>query len=137
MTMTRATKSLTGSQVLDDVAEVIGAQAALDLAFEFRGCRLYVPKDPDREPRIAAAIGAELAAKLCDHYYRTIMYMPISEALRLKAHALCAQGITKREIAEALHITERRVYRLLESAAPSVRRARPPRPEDPRQIRMF
>jgi AraC-like DNA-binding protein len=112
--MTRATKSLTGSQVLDDVAEVIGAQAALDLAFEFRLPALRAQRPRSRAAHCSRDRGRS-GAKLCDHYYRTIMYMPISEALRLKAHALCAQGITKREIAEALHITERRVYRLLKA----------------------
>ena len=135
--MTRAVKSITGSQVLDDVAGVIGAEAALALAFEFRGIRLYVPKEPNNNPRIAAAIGADLAAKLCDAYYSTVLYMPFKETMRRKVHALCAEGLTKCQIAETLHIGERQVYRMLRSAPPSVRRARAAKPEDPRQMRMF
>jgi hypothetical protein len=47
----------TGSRVLDEIAGVIGTRAALVLGCAFRGERVYIPKDPAREPRIAEAIG--------------------------------------------------------------------------------
>lgn len=133
---TPAASNSTGSLVLDDLADVIGEEAAMAFALRFRGLRLYIPKDPANEPRIAETIGEELAAKLCDALWRTTLTIPRREAERRAVHRLCAAGHTKQEIAEQLHITERQVYRLLESAAPAVRRARRVQ-HDPRQISMF
>lgn len=105
----------TGSTVLDDVAEVIGRRAALDLALEFRGERLYVPKDPAREPLIAKTIGEELAAKFCAAFWRTHIAMPMGIALEHRVRELAAQGeLTKREIARLLRIREARVYAILQ-----------------------
>lgn len=124
----------TGSRVLDDLAEVIGLDAACALAFRFRGLRLYVPKNPAGDPRIAEAIGDELAARLCDAFYRTTIPMPAREVERRMVHRLAGEGLTRQAIAERLHITERQVYRLLESAAPLARSGRQRRSTDPRQM---
>lgn len=132
-----AAYSGTGSRVLDDLADVIGEDAAMALAFRFRGLRLYIPKDPATEPRIAETIGDELAARLSDALWRTTVSIPSREIERRMVHKLCQQGLTKHAIAEQLHITERQVYRLLESAEPAVRRPRRSAPVDPRQITMF
>ncbi|WP_298174637.1 helix-turn-helix domain-containing protein [Novosphingobium sp.] len=137
MNLQVASPSGTGSRVLDDLADVIGEEAACKLAFRFRGLRLYIPKDPASDPRIAEAIGEDLAARLCDALYRTTIPMPVREVERRMVHSLAAQGMTRQAIAERLHITERQVYRLLESAAPAIRRVRRARPIDPRQIDMF
>lgn len=107
----------TGSQVLDDIAEVIGEQAAFALAFEFRGQKFYVPQEQGGEPRIAKAIGEELARQFCSAFWRLTMYLPFREALRREVRRLAATGITRREIARHLHIAERQVYRLLEKKA--------------------
>ncbi len=136
MTLPAASEG-TGSLVLDDIADVIGEEAAIALALRLRGLRVYIPKDPTNEPRIAEAIGEEKAAHLCDALWRTTLYIPKREAERRAVHKLCAQGLTKQEIAEQLHIGERQVYRLLESASPSVRRPRRATEHDPRQITMF
>lgn len=127
----------TGSRVLDDLAEVIGEEAAVQLACRFRGLRLYVPKDPASNPQIAEAIGAALAERLCEAFYRTTITIPIREANRRMVHKLSAEGRDRQDIARTLHITERQVYRLLESASPSVRRPRRARPSDHRQMQMF
>lgn len=113
-----AEASATGSRVLDDLASVIGEEAALKLAFRFRGLRLYVPKDPASDPRIGAAIGEDLAIKLCGAFYRTTLPIPKGEVDRLMVHQLCAQGWKRQAVAEHLHITERQVYRHLASGLP-------------------
>ena len=54
----------TGSRILDDIAEVIGETAAYALAWEFKGERVYLPKDHTREPRLAGIVGEETAVRL-------------------------------------------------------------------------
>lgn len=127
----------TGSRVLDDLAEVIGTEAALALAWEFRGQRLYVPQDPDREPRIAAAIGADKARKLCDSFWRTTVAIPMNVALERRVHLLARAGVTKREIARECCIREARVYSILARIAAGKSAADRPaneRPVDDRQL---
>lgn len=132
--MSRAVATL-GSETLDVLAEVIGEEAAFALAWEFRGLQLYVPKDPAVEPGIAKAIGAELAARLCEHFWRTTLYLPMREATRRQVHHLAkVEGLSRQEIARRLRIAERQVYRLLESP-PLGSEGAPPR--DDRQLAMF
>lgn len=102
------------SRILQELAPVIGEAAALDLAWAFRGTILYVPKDPANRPQIAEAIGAEAAARLCDVFWDTSIYMPATEATEHKVRAMAAAGHSRRAIALALGIGERRVYRILD-----------------------
>lgn len=135
--MTAAPAPSTGSVVLDEVAEVIGRDAALALAFAFRGERLYVPKDPARSPRIAEAIGEEAANRFCNAFYGTTIPMPAREAVRVQVHALARAGMARRDIARALGIGERQVYRMLESGPDGARPRGRRRPHDPRQQDLF
>lgn len=117
----------TGSAVLDEIAAVIGPKAAIDFGFEFRGERVYIPKDPAREPRIAASIGEVLAQQLCDAMWRTHVSIPVRVVLHQKVMQLAEEGtMTKREIAHHLKIREAQVYEIL-------KRWR----EDKRQMRLF
>lgn len=116
----------TGSAVLDEIAAVIGAKAAIDFGCEFRGERVYIPKDPAHEPRIAAAIGDELARKLCDAMWRTHVSIPVRAVVHQKVKQLAEEGVTKREIARLLKIREAQVYEIL-------KRWR----EDAKQLRLF
>lgn len=106
--------SSTGSTVLDDLAEVIGEEAAFALAAEFMGERVYIPKNPEVEPRIEHAIGPENAALLCDAFWRTIIAMPTKVVIERKVVVLAAQGVTKREIARRLKIRQARVFAILQ-----------------------
>lgn len=107
----------TGSAVLDEIAELIGQAAALDFGVEFRGERVYVPKDPAREPRIAEAIGEDKTRLLCDIMGGTIVRVPMRAVLELKVKQLADEGtMTRREIARHLRIREGRVYEILERA---------------------
>ncbi|MFO6448939.1 hypothetical protein ACLBKU_17540 [Erythrobacter sp. NE805] len=107
----------TGSRVLDEIAGVIGLKAAIDFGCAFRGERVYIPQNPAREPRIAEAIGEELAQRLCDTMWRTVVRVPMSAVLHLKVKQLDAEGqMTRREIARHLNIREGRVYEILQRA---------------------
>lgn len=125
----------TGSAVLDYVAEVIGEAAAIALAWEFRGEKFYVPIDHTNEPRFAATIGEEQAARLCSAFWRLTFELPFREAARRRVIELNREGFTRREIARALRISERQVYRLLESS-PAPQRVRGKQRDD-RQLDMF
>ncbi|MFC0686423.1 hypothetical protein [Novosphingobium clariflavum] len=103
----------TGSQVLDDIAEIIGEEAAFALALEFRGERLYIPKDHKREPRLAETIGEAAALHLCDCLYRTWIKVPYRVVIYRMVVQLADQKVTKREIANRLKIREAQVYAIL------------------------
>lgn len=105
------------SRILQDLAQVVGEEAALDLVWAFRGVMLYVPKDPATKPEIAAAIGEEAAARLCEVFWGTPIYMPYTQALERRVHHMAAKGHTRQAIALALGIAERRVYRILDRGA--------------------
>lgn len=114
MSLPAAIPNTTGSAVLDDIASVIGMEAALLFAEQFAGERVYIPKDPATNPRIASAIGDELSARLCDALYRTVVSIPIRLVRERRVAALIGQGKSKAEIGRALCITERQVYRIME-----------------------
>jgi len=105
----------TGSRILDDLAEVIGEEAAFALAWEFRGERVYVPKDPALEPRIAEAIGEDNARRFCETFWRTLMSFPTKVIIERKVMELASANppVPKREIARRLKIREARVYAIL------------------------
>lgn len=123
--MTEALVS-TGSRVLDEIAGVIGPKAAIILGCEFRGERVYIPKDPALEPRIAEAIGEELARALCDAMFGTHISVPVRAVIHQRVKQLAEEGVTKREIARHLKIREAQVYEIL-------KRWR----EEPKQLRLF
>lgn len=111
-----AASSLTGSKVLDALAEDIGKEAAFALATEFRGEVVYIPKDPAVEPRLAAAIGEELAQHLCDQHWRTYINFPskvVIERLVVQLAEQTEPRLTKREIAQRLKIRQARVFAIL------------------------
>ena len=109
----RAASSLTGSQILDDLAELVGEEAAWALAAEFMGERVYIPKDPAVEPRIAAAIGEDLARILCDALWRTILPFPTRVVVERRVQRLAEEGLPKREIARRVKISQSRVFAIL------------------------
>lgn len=112
--MNAAASTTTGSEILDDLAEVIGVEAAFALAWEFRGLRLYVPKDPKVEPGIAAAIGEDRAGQFCRVFGGTTVTFPMREVNRRKVHHLrYVKGLTHHKIAREMRISERQVYHLL------------------------
>lgn len=103
----------TGSKVLDDIASVIGQEATRKLAYEFMGQRIYIPKVPDTQPRIAQAIGPELAAKLCGAFWRLAIAFPVGLARSMRVLELVEKGETANAIARQLFMNERMVYRIM------------------------
>jgi hypothetical protein len=108
-----AARTGTGSRVLDELADVIGEDAAYRFAEEFIGQQVYIPKSPEGQPRIAAAIGPELAGKLCDVFGKTTVAIPMAILVKRRVVELAAQGMTKQEIARTLCIRQSRVFAIL------------------------
>ena len=103
----------TGSAVLDDVAEVIGSDAAMALAWRFFGLRLYIPKRPETLPELAEVLGQETAEKFCKVFAGTTLILPSQAVLEQRILTLHAEGKTQQQIARACRVTELRVYRVL------------------------
>ena len=100
------------SQTLSEIAQVIGEENALALAWAFRGQSLYIPKDPATKPEIAEAIGQQAATSLCSAFWRTYLYMPTTMVTEIKALAMLEDGTKPPAVATALGISERQVYRI-------------------------
>lgn len=70
-------------RALPDLADVLGWDTVSALVREFGGQRIYIPASFPPNHAIVAAIGAEKAALLADHYHMTELYL--SAALRREA----------------------------------------------------
>lgn len=104
--------------MLDQIAEVIGEEAALRLSYRFRGQLLYIRKHyPDAHP-LVTEIGREAADKLIAVYGgERQVYIPEDPGIRWAVLKLDARGnLTRQEIADNVRIGERRVYRIIDKA---------------------
>ena len=101
----------------------IGEEAARRLAEAFGGRRLYVPKSPGEHHPITVAIGAPAAKVLAAEFGGSSpIDVPMLSARKARIVELDAQGWTRAKIAREVHVTERRVYQVLEevrNAGPS------------------
>ena len=95
---------------LRSVAEMTNLGIALALARDFGGTRQYIPKRPQADKWLAAAIGLEAAEILCGVYGDRHVEIPKFAAKRRLA-ILQADG-TAAEIARAYGVTERHVRRV-------------------------
>jgi len=99
----------------EEIGRVAGDEAALQLSIKFGGTRIYVPVVPDRQ--LVEAVGAEAAARLSSAWGAEQIDVPArpGKTARLKdrVRALLGQGLSCREIARQLAITERHARRVL------------------------
>lgn len=124
--------------VADSIREInanFGADAALALIDAFGGTEIYIP-ETWREGHALNVVGEELAKALCTMLGGSTVVIPkeliTSQARHRRAHELAEKGHKTAEIARALNLTERHVYKLLASQPTSRRKSR--RFVDPRQI---
>ncbi|MFC5393039.1 Mor transcription activator family protein [Bosea vestrisii] len=112
-----------------------GVEAAIALIEAFGGTEIYIP-ETWREGHPLNVVGEELAQALCTEIGGSTVVIPkellTSEARHRRALELDQEGLRPAEIARALNLTERHVYKLL-SSAPRTRRGKR-RFVDPRQI---
>lgn len=106
--------SLQGSDIFWSVAAVIGESAAEELCRKLGGARLYIPGTIGAHHPITVAIGAENAAKIAEHFHRTILALPkgLSRRERVLEYRRTTD-MTVQEIALATDYTEAGVYKIL------------------------
>jgi DNA-binding NarL/FixJ family response regulator len=102
------------SPLLQEISDVVGLEATLKFAAACGGTRVYIPARLPKEHWITEAIGRDLAPKLCAHftYDRRGIHldMPLYP-LALQIQELHKSGLSAREIALKLGITQRTVHR--------------------------
>jgi hypothetical protein len=101
----------------NELSQILGPEAALQLSVAFGGTRIYVPVVPGAEDEIAQAIGIDAARKLSRAYGGEQIEVPVGpgKPLRLRARieALLAQGKSQRDIARELVLSERMVRHII------------------------
>ncbi|MFZ5744819.1 MAG: hypothetical protein ACOY7T_10135 [Pseudomonadota bacterium] len=93
-----------------EIIRVIGKEAAIALAEEFAGTRLYIPANVGDDHPITAAIGREAADKLCAHYSPTTICVPLLREARAVHHR--CKGLSHAKIAVRLGVTEKAIERI-------------------------
>jgi hypothetical protein len=112
-------KALT-AELLSEIAQLVGVEAALVIARRFGGRRLYIPRRPGDGHKIVRCIGREGARRLGAALGGEGFIIPCARSyLRwLDARALRILGLSNAEIAERIGVNERHVRRLLHGFRP-------------------
>jgi DNA-binding NarL/FixJ family response regulator len=111
----------------EDLAPVIGAEAARKLMTALAGRMMYVPRAVGPHHPISVAIGPEKAATFCEYFFGQRIDFPVAPARRRRILDLAAGGLSIPQIATELLVSERFVYKVLAEA----------RETDSRQHRLF
>jgi hypothetical protein len=102
------------SVIFDQIAGVIGSEAAHALCARFGGTELYVPKTMTAGHRIARAIGFESATILSKHFTGEELVIPKQPRRRARVLELYRRGgMTRAQIALATDFTERHVNSII------------------------
>lgn len=104
-------------ELLREIAEVAGVEAAITLADRRGGNRVYFPRPDTLGPHhwLVDCVGATPARLLCEHFYGIELELPIGSLSKAERHArvqrLIAMGWTSSEITRAVGCTRRTVKR--------------------------
>ncbi len=103
------------ARVLDNIAKVIGAGAALRLCEQFGGSRVYVALNPAPSNPVASAIGHSKAERLSTYFGGERLAIPSEGARtnRTRIARMRRRGLAVSEIARKLGCSERYVYKVL------------------------
>lgn len=102
------------SRYFQEVAGVIGVEATEKLCRALGGAQIYVPATIGPNHPIFVAIGAEMAARIADHFHRTVLKLPKGLSRRERVIAFRRDtDMTIQEIALATDYTEAGVYKIL------------------------
>ena len=120
--------SLPLPQLLQEVADCLGIEAALTLAKKLGGQRVRVPKSPGPSSPLVRAIGMEIATALAGLYGGELVIVPMAAALNAAARrrAIANDGRSANAVAAAMGCHVNTVYRLRRGGR-----------VDPRQIDLF
>ncbi len=104
-------------ELLREIAEVAGVEAAITLADRRGGNRVYFPRPDTLGPHhwLVDCVGATPARLLCEHFYGIELELPIGTLSKterqLRVQRLIALGWTSSEITRAVGCTRRTVKR--------------------------
>lgn len=103
-------------EMLERIAEVAGLPAAIKLAKDFGGSRIYIPQLPTPKTALSRSVGPEAAAKIAAAFGMGYLDVPIGPRIwnqRIVAAVaeLLSQGRSIHQIANALGVTARTVCR--------------------------
>jgi len=134
-------------RLTDDLVELLGEENFIRLIEAYGGVGQYIAHDPDKS-EMTAVLGRDVMKILAYYYGGTPLRVPIGREYLAKHYRL--GGLSNREIAERLRVTESTVYRLLKRAGvkrrykvagrPAIQEAKHKKirkGSDPRQIEMF
>lgn len=113
-----------------ELLAALGDDGFFRLTEVYAGVRLYVPANIDRS-ELPEAIGADIAARLAKAYPGGYIRVPLAREFRARRYV--EQGLTVRDIALRLGLTETGVNKLIRRARRSKPLLRPSR-KDPRQL---
>lgn len=106
---------------LAEIASVIGRPGALALASLAAG-RLYIPKAPPPDSWLVVLLGELMCGRLVAVYGGQELSLPrppVRAARTAMVRELIAAGMSVRDIAVRVGLTERRVYQVLAKPAPA------------------
>ncbi|WP_294236638.1 helix-turn-helix domain-containing protein [uncultured Sphingomonas sp.] len=98
---------------MDEIADAIGEAAARDLARQFGGTGLYVPRTIGSHHPICVAIGRDAADRLAAWAGGSAISIPKQAELRARVLEMRKRSLTIVQIARETGYSERHVYRLL------------------------
>jgi hypothetical protein len=113
-------------QLMQELADVIGLDAALKLVKAYPGVSLYIPEHPHPDHAIAQSIGFDALCKLAKVYAQETLRLPkLDAAVRQIRHQVIADMLDRncstRAIALATGYTARRVEQLRSGQLPDLR----------------
>lgn len=120
-------KGANARALAEELAPVIGAEAARRLLAAFAGREVYVPRRASGHHPIAVAIGEEKAALFCEHWHGTKLEFPVEITKRRAVLDLKAAGRSNGMIATELMVSQRFVRMVLAEQAD----------KENRQLRLF
>ena len=101
--------------ILQEISDLAGMRAALALASDFGGTRIYIPMVQnlkDQDP-LVVCVGIVAARKISKHFCREQISIPLAnEPLAQKIVRELDAGISAAKIARKLGTTERHVWRV-------------------------
>lgn len=113
---------------MGEITELIGAEAALRMAIDFGGVRVYVPKKPREDCALVASIGKEKAERLARRFGGVELGIAFGESRRVTIIALRARKLTVATIARNVGCTARYVWQVLAKERHSATAARSDEP---------
>ena len=102
------------SNFAEELSSIVGSDATLALIEAKAGTRLHVPKNHALAGVLRGIVGAEAAAKLCESFGGTDLKVPRDAGWRIRLYR--ARGLTYREIAQKVGVSETHVARVLSAA---------------------